>query len=84
MIDDPHRQGQQAAEQKTGDHWKIKTAGFALVGDVSGQAAEAKRQFASGEEKQTGQRENGADDDERFSEIAERFGLHGRILRYST
>src|SRR5580658_1358215 len=68
MIHDPGNQRQREAHQKAGHDRKVKAAVPALIGNVSGQAAEPERQARAEQEQSAGSDQHHADRQEQLPE----------------
>src|SRR5580658_9597243 len=72
IIHDPENQREREAQNNAGDNRKIKSSMAALIGDVSGKAAEAKRKTRAEKQERAGSDKQDADDEQQLSEFAQR------------
>jgi len=68
----PEQERERDAEEKAGDHGKIKGAVFAAVDDVAGEAAEAEGELIAEIKKGADEDEESTEEKERAAEFAKR------------
>lgn len=76
---EPQNDGEGDAQDEAGDDRKVERRAFAVMNDVSGQAAEAEGEFGAEGEECAQENKERSEHEKRAAEIAER--VHGGSLR---
>src|ERR1700758_3595525 len=82
QIYDPENQRERDAQHDASDDWKIEAAIFALIGDIAGQASEAKGQPPAEKQKSTNNCEGNSAHEQQLPEFAHWF--QNQLSKHST
>ena len=72
LINDPHNQAENYADDQAGDQREVEGAALAAVDDVSRQAAQAERQLVAEIKERAQDHEHGSHENQRASELLRR------------